>query len=261
MGKLLKKSEDKNILVTGDFIVDRNLLPGNRKLAADQPDSGTRLLDHFGGSLLTFSLYNTINAEYGKNTLNCIFDLVESDLKQFISDYHERTAFSIWKKEKAAGAWSVEELKGYGYVVPRGENFPYKRKDLSVQSEWIIIDDGNLGFRNCEEAWPDFAGKKVILKCSYCGILNWGACGSISFTRYNSHGILKPPQIFRKCKSPQSPATGAGSATGLYAVNTWAPADVAEAVMTLASACAAAAPGMKSVARIHPAFLWLSTST
>ncbi len=167
MGKLLKKSEENNILVTGDFIVDRNLLPGHRRFAADKPESGTRLLDHFGGSLLTFSLYNTIHAEYGNNTINCIFDLEEPELKQFISDYHERTAFSIWKKEKAAGAWSNEEIKGYGYGVPRGENFPYKRKDLSVQSEWIIIDDGNLGFRNCEEAWPDFAGKKVILKCSY----------------------------------------------------------------------------------------------
>ena len=62
MEKILNKSEDNNILVTGDYIVDRNLLPGHRLLAADNPNSGTRLVDNFGGSLLTFSLIKSINA-------------------------------------------------------------------------------------------------------------------------------------------------------------------------------------------------------
>jgi hypothetical protein len=167
MEKILNKSEDNNILVTGDFIVDRNLLPGQRRFAADNPNSGTRLVDHFGGSLLTFSLINSINTEYGTKTINCVFDLEEPQLKKFISDYPERTAFSSWTKGKTSGAWNIEEIKGYGFGNPNAGNFSYKRKNLSVQSGWIIIDDGNLGYRNCEEAWPDFTGKKVILKCSF----------------------------------------------------------------------------------------------
>ena len=167
MEKILTKSEDNNILVTGDFIVDRNLLSGHRMFAIDNPNSGTRLIDHFGGSLLTFSLINSLNADYGTNKANCIFDLEEPQLKKIILDYPERTAFSSWTKGKTAGAWNIGEIKGYGFGNPDSENFSYKRKDLSLQSGWIIIDDGNLGFRNCEEAWPDFTGKKVILKCSF----------------------------------------------------------------------------------------------
>ena len=105
--------------------------------------------------------------ENGLKTVNCIFDLEEPKLKKFISDYPERTAFSSWAKGKAAGGWMIDEIKGYGFGNPDGKHFSYKRRNPSIQSGWIIIDEGNLGFRNCEEAWPDFTGKKVILKCSF----------------------------------------------------------------------------------------------
>ena len=163
--KKILKSEDINILVTGDYIVDRNLLPGHRKYATDNPNSGTRLIDHFGGSMLTFSLIKSINAEYGPKTVNCIFDLEEPQLGKFISDYPDRTAFSSWTKGKTAGGWIIDEIKGYGFGS--GNRYSYKRRNSSVQSGWIIIDEGNLGFRNCEEAWPDFSGKNVILKCGF----------------------------------------------------------------------------------------------
>lgn len=161
------KSEEKNILVTGDFIVDRNMLPGQRRFASDDPQTGTILADMFGGSLLTYSLVNSIIDGSESNKVSCHFDLEEPQLKEFVSSYPARTAYSLWTKRKEDFGWKVEEIKGYGFSDAVTLNHPYKRKDTSSSNGWIIIDDGNLGFRNDEELWPDFTGKMVILKCSY----------------------------------------------------------------------------------------------
>jgi hypothetical protein len=167
MEKSLNNSVDSNILVTGDFIVDRNLLPGHRRFAADNPGSGTRLIDTFGGSLLTYELLNSIIVENKNPGVNCSFGLVKPQLKDFISEFPSRTAFSIWTKAKGDIGWKIDEIRGYGFNNSDEKDYGYKSVPASNLTDWIIIDDGNLGFRNCEEAWPDFTGKKVILKCCY----------------------------------------------------------------------------------------------
>jgi hypothetical protein len=161
------KSEEKNILVTGDFIVDRNILPGQRRFASDDPKSGTRLADIFGGSLLTYSLVNSIINGSDSNKASCHFDLEEPQLEEFVSGYPSRTAYSLWTRRKEDFGWKVEEMRGYGFSDALTQNHPYKRKETSSSCGWIIIDEGNLGFRNDEQLWPDFTGKMVILKCSY----------------------------------------------------------------------------------------------
>lgn len=167
MEEILNKSKVKNILVTGDFIVDRNLLPGQRRLAADNPDSGTRLIDAFGGSLLTYELLNSIIVDNKNPSVNCNFGLVKPQLKDFISEFPSRTAFSVWTKTKGDIGWKIDEIRGYGFSDSSEMDYSYKPVSPVDLPDWIIIDDGNLGFRNSEEAWPDFTGKKVILKCCY----------------------------------------------------------------------------------------------
>ena len=100
MKKIIEESEKVNILVTGDFIVDRNILPGHRTFALDSPLTGTRMVDIFGGSLLTSSLVNSLIAVNETKKVSCSFDLEESTLENFISEYPERTAFSTWVKQK-----------------------------------------------------------------------------------------------------------------------------------------------------------------
>jgi hypothetical protein len=166
MTENLNKSEDNNILVTGDYIADRNLLPGSRRFAADNPNAGTRLIDVFGGSLLTYELLNSI-IRGNKASVKCSFDLEIPHLREFISGYPARTAYSIWTKCKGDSNWKIDEIKGYGFSTSKPEEYPYKKEPSSVSGDWIVIDEGNLGFRNSDDIWCDFTGKKVILKCSH----------------------------------------------------------------------------------------------
>jgi hypothetical protein len=167
MERNLKKPGKTNILVTGDFIVDRNILPGQRQFAADSPEKGTRLVDIFGGSLLTSSLMRSLINDNGTKNLTCSFDLLKPDLNKFISDFPDRTAFSKWMKQNQDTDWKIDEMNGYGFTFSDKKSYNYSRKAKTDSFKWIIIDEGNLGFRNCDGAWPDFTGKNVILKCSY----------------------------------------------------------------------------------------------
>jgi hypothetical protein len=166
MGTTPNPSGKTNILVTGDFIVDRNILPVNYKLPAPK-NYGTRIIDYFGGSLLTYSLLNSLINNDETNNLNCYFNLEEPDLFTFISENPERTAFSTWFNENDKNNWKIKELNGFGNGSQTAKSYSYKRKTLADQAEWIVIDDGNLGFRDDAKAWPDFAKKNVICKHSF----------------------------------------------------------------------------------------------
>lgn len=155
------------VSVTGDFIVDRNILPGTRRFASESQHIGTRLIDFLGGSGLTCSLINSMIAEDVTKTVKCRFDLEEPRLSKFISDYPERTAYSAWTKGKEENEWKIDEIIGYGYGGLVAKKFLYTRKVSEVSDNWIIIDEGNLGFRNSIQSWPDFKDKNVVLKCSY----------------------------------------------------------------------------------------------
>jgi hypothetical protein len=167
MNENFKESGAGSILVTGDFIVDRNLLPGLRIIASDNPAFGTRFIDVYGGSILTFDLINSLIRENNIKSINCIHGLKEPSIEEFILKYPERTAFTIWSKGKTSDSWKIDEIRGYGYDPDDRHEYHYTDNESIKPTEWIVIDDGNLGFRNSEEVWPDFKDKMVIIKCSY----------------------------------------------------------------------------------------------
>lgn len=179
----------KNILVTGDYVIDHHLLKGNKSNAFDFDSIGTTVIAAYGGARLTFDLTEKIVSKIINERLPeeqnivsrwaydgmppldssngtvhdsyfrwVVTEKVENGDKKLLCRLGEKLGFGGLGDQNPENWYSVDKLI----------------KDISLGT--IMIDEAGLGFRNNREVWPDFKNAdKIILKTSFplCEGLLW----------------------------------------------------------------------------------------
>jgi len=168
------------ILVTGDLVLDHNIYEGGRLTPDAPPGNGSRYLRMPGGALLTHGLL------HGLDSAGVQFGLEQTTaakLQSWPEQFHTR---SLWRtvdniKPEPGRHWAMERHLGYG--EPGAKAYPGKSAAGVVETpEILVVDDGNLGFRESPACWPVCLAKEqrppelqwVILKMSHplaCGSL------------------------------------------------------------------------------------------
>lgn len=172
---------NKDILVTGDFVIDHHLLKGNKNEAFGPGSTGTRQTSTFGGAKLTFDLleYFLKKLPFRKEETapECSWHFHEpSDLMSFEGTIHDSyLRWEIfWPENKKDGKnkpyCKLYEKLGFGEDKAKDETSWYKvDPEINSRSFKIIaIDEAGIGFRNHSESWPDFSrADQIILKTTY----------------------------------------------------------------------------------------------
>jgi hypothetical protein len=209
----MNETKTKKILLTGDYIVDHHLLKGNKSEASGQECIGTMIKSNHGGAKLTFDLMKKFVEKLNKNiTINTkgtqseliwpFVDMPELGSTQgTIRDSYLRWVITENKKKESKEhlienkspcdvaseiddndhrelLCRLDEKLGFGGKTDTSDEI-WLKPDPGLNNEdydTIIIDEAGIGYRNCEEAWPDFSkAKKIILKTTYplCESILW----------------------------------------------------------------------------------------
>lgn len=172
----------ENILITGDFVVDHHLLKGNKSEASGDGDYGTSLIHTYGGAALTYGLMNEfILANIASAKIYWPFT------KMPVLGSTQGTPHDSYIR------WEIQEREKDGKKVPQIkflEKLGFGGRTIKNDTIWlntnnahnnkvintIVIDEAGIGFRNQEEAWPDFEKtQNIILKTTFplCDSLLW----------------------------------------------------------------------------------------
>jgi len=183
--------ETNSVLVTGDFVIDHHLLKGNKSEASGFESIGTTITATYGGAKLTFDLLSKIvealNNDPNRNAAlkasSCYWPFVEmpsagSSQGTFHDSYLQ---WAIIEKDKRSGgglSCRLVEKAGFGSREDKNDD-KWLKADKQLKSEKfdiILIDEAKLGFRNQQDAWPDFSNAgKIIFKTTQplCEGLLW----------------------------------------------------------------------------------------
>jgi hypothetical protein len=179
----------KNILVTGDYVIDHHLLQGNKSDSSDSESKGTTSIATYGGARLTFELTEKIVTKLMNElpdrepTVTTGWPYAgmppltapggsrhESWLRWIVTRQQE-------KGETKTSCRLIEKLGFGGSGGPDDEEwFRIDRSVLKMKFHTVVIDEADLGFRDRRDAWPEFKeAVTIILKASYplCEGLLW----------------------------------------------------------------------------------------
>lgn len=175
--------EKRNILITGDVALDKNIYVGNRK-SPEMDGHGAQIIDHRGGSYL---LYEIISNLLSNKSLSEIEQKnwenfgVQFGLKDAIFSNTfppSMTTFATWTMEEyevlkeKVKAWKASELIGWGQDKKSGEDkvdalsYVKYKLDSPQYSDLLIFDDGGNKIRNKKDAWEDFLKEESLGKIS-----------------------------------------------------------------------------------------------
>ncbi len=175
----LKHSSDIHVVVTGDFVVDWNLM-GNSKIQSGSNLPYPKMCWQRGGCALLADFIDVILKNLPKNDKFRYFlhqpntprIPVPPDSKDFIHN------FNLWEpvKERDTFVWRMKEGLGNSYDSQKHvpNQIWQNIKEDPEDAELVIIDDANLGFRTIDfssENWPrSLKNPKhrpwVLIKCS-----------------------------------------------------------------------------------------------
>ena len=149
----------KNILITGDVLIDHHIYEGMRKTSDSESLIGTSMHRTLTGSELLYKLlieYRKIIAKTStENNLNVEYGLKKSIYNK-LGKHLQR--YGIWKpSENNDRVWRMVEPLGYGKSTKSTEVYtPTMCVDPNSIPQILIINDNGLGFRHysASGAWP-----------------------------------------------------------------------------------------------------------
>ena len=178
--------ERKQILVTGDVVLDHFLYKGHR-LMPDSREQGGYLLTRKGGSVLLYEiLQRMIDAKEDDKQEDAPAERINV-ISELNPDYNDTcfpsklTSYSVWaphsdKKKGSEPVWALKEFFGYGLnAIPDSFNPIKLFQKSTITPDVLVLDDAGLIFRFDQDLWPEFLkgenegeGKPwIVLKMSY----------------------------------------------------------------------------------------------
>ncbi|MGO9531419.1 MAG: RyR domain-containing protein [Syntrophobacteraceae bacterium] len=166
----------KQILVSGDFVLDNHIYEGRRSHFGDNTSAGVILKVQIGGAALVHELLENLlmvekESDRKWQSVCAVDDPVKSGDACHINPAEQ--AFAFWRpspKKVAADKkryWRVSESMGFGPA----ENQPQCKKmtpaKITKNPEIVVISEGGMGFRECKNNWREDAlskAKWIVLK-------------------------------------------------------------------------------------------------
>lgn len=178
----------KNILVTGDYVIDHHLLKGNKNDAFDNETIGTTCISTYGGARLTFDLTNAfvrkLMSERPRQERTVLRWPYAGMPRLTLSGGSAHDSWLRWivtsqqEKGEIKSLCQLGEKLGFG-GIKSGNTEAWFRIDKRIRKmrfQTVLIDEADLGFRERRSVWPDFNDPdRIILKASYplCEGLLW----------------------------------------------------------------------------------------
>ncbi len=166
----------KNILVTGDYIVDHHILKGLKSEASEDGKTGSTIVKTHGGAYMTFSLMEKVvpmlnsHKQEEKDMVNLAWGM-NVDVKTLMSEGTIHDSYLQWSLDCVGKDnkeyFRLKEKLGFGNLP---DNSKIKWLEPAAITNKLtntvaILDEANLGFRNTPKAWPDFTKAcRIILK-------------------------------------------------------------------------------------------------
>jgi len=158
-----KPKDEKIVVVTGDVVMDWNLAR-TRRARSDQPiwdaEDHTHSCWQRGGCALTADLLVSVIKELGVQETT--YSLRQPAVPTYASEVHPgdgryHHTFAIWSQMKGGDkppAWRVETFLGLNPATDNSdEGWKHVVGDTPA-ADLVVMDDGNLGFRQHPELWP-----------------------------------------------------------------------------------------------------------
>jgi len=179
----------KNILVTGDYVIDHHLLKGNKNDAFDNESIGTTSISTYGGARLTFDLTTAfvrkLMSERPRREQTVTMRWPYAGMPRLtLTGGSAHDSWLRWmvtsqqEKGEIKSSCQLGEKLGFGGLKGRDaeEWFRMDKRIRNMRFQTVVIDEADLGFRDRRAVWPDFKDTgKIILKTSYplCEGLLW----------------------------------------------------------------------------------------
>lgn len=179
----------RNILVTGDYVIDHHLLKGNKIDAFDNESIGTTSVATYGGARLTYDLTNEfvrkIMNDRPRREQNIILRWPYSGMPRLtVAGGSPHDSWLRWivtsqqEKGETKSSCQLGEKLGFGGIRGRDGEAWYRldKRIRKMRFQTVVVDEADLGFRDRRSVWPDFKDTgRIILKASYplCEGLLW----------------------------------------------------------------------------------------
>ena len=188
----------RHVLITGDFVLDNHIYQGHRNYYGDAASRGVHLVSQLGGAALVHRILEAlltkkkVNPEKDNNiskdsdTSDTPVDESEFEWKSWsvVDDSNHgqmlngirlaEQAYAYWrpyavdeKKKSAPQFWRVSEAMGFGFIEGEVTCPVLPKLELPENPEIVVISEGGMGFRDCEDNWPKEylnAAKRIVLK-------------------------------------------------------------------------------------------------
>jgi len=169
----------RNILVTGDFVLDHHIYEGRRRHYGDRRHRGVQEVEELGGAAIVHYLL----AELEGGVTSHLSVAVDGDRKPVLTGGDPvpagLSAYAIWRPlgnvEKDAPEqrmWRTEDAMGFGCLPESSAPFKWpKDSDTPKKHDVLVLSDGGMGFREDPAGWPDDAALKqarwIVLKTTH----------------------------------------------------------------------------------------------
>lgn len=174
----MAKKIEADVLVTGDFVLDRHLYEGNRHHYGDQRSRGVKEVEQLGGAAL---IHYLLQALAGDGTSRFTVK-VDADGNPFLPP-GERvppglSAYAIWRplelgdsKPPKKLVWRTKDrdAMGFGRTPENAKPFWWSpADDPPKHPKVVVVSDGGMGFRHKRGLWPSDTilgqAKWIVLK-------------------------------------------------------------------------------------------------
>ena len=163
----------KNVLVTGDVIIDHHIYKGERIITSSKWKTGSLVANPSGGARLICDLLlhlsekilalkdkkkQNLKVDFGLNDISPEQGIPEAYAEWVLRD--KGKAICTYCEEKTAEpeliSWDLSEKLGYSDQCDQKIAYAKFARVLNSNHQFIIVDDGYLGFRDftSHKAWP-----------------------------------------------------------------------------------------------------------
>ncbi len=173
----------RSIIVTGDFTIDWNIARIRRTDGAGQawnPDDRTRACWQRGGAALLGDIVEALVPDlkargYGDFAVPKISEPGQPVCPTDSRFHHSYAQWSLFKYSEKGGsetpAWRVAEFIGLDRSESGWAEFIERQVKAAEEPDLVVLDDADLGFRDCPELWSGLlkkSGKEpwILLKMS-----------------------------------------------------------------------------------------------
>lgn len=165
----------KQILVTGDFVIDNHIYEGRRSHYGDNTSAGVNLIAQLGGAALVHDILEWLlkvekEADQKWKSICGVENPTHGGDAYQVNPAEQAFAFWRPRPKKAAPEkqfWRVSEAMGFGPAEINPQCKKMAPLELTQDPDIVVFSEGGMGFRECRDHWYEHKldqAKWIVLK-------------------------------------------------------------------------------------------------